>query len=967
MLGAFFCFLVVPLGLVDMGLHRMLNLRSEKEESAAYRQMDRSLEFLLRHSDDQHYFHAVFKRIFDRAVAAPDPEKSISESIALLGKRFGNSLKMIVWNSEGEKIERLSSEKRYSYIVKNLYQMFREVAIHCQSNFPGYPESLPLVSEKLNLFRGYLGRLLVANHLRLPFQPGIQGACILADTMDRMPLFWYHSAPELTFFCSVSGSLLNKNLGLKHALEVLNGTEKRFVAGMIEGENVFPRTDSDTEKEILFELGKYENASLPHLKTESNIYVFKLLGPNLRGFCRWPRKNLAASFPGGLESMYFSRFLIFLLISAYVFYCYSLRIRQMRFSIRLKLALIFIYINGLPLMILGTIGYEYLQQQRFNLISETHAANEKLLLEVDSGYWRFRDSMNAKVHRKLKKFKQDFMYVEPDMNLTELYDEFLEQLGAEEIHIFNRLGRILANHKKYKKPASQTFMKLFAAGSLLFVNQKTGDLFEQLVKQSKANVAVSGKVFIERGSSVLRNLLNKLERVEVFNFGTQMKLCYTTLLGNSAERNFHSLMIIVWREDEVQTTYAQQQIANFNRENEDGIFLAANVLNSGLLISPGIKSSKAVLPVLQKAASLQNYEEDSIDVDYKKYIATAIGGKSLTNLALVALSPADRVEKRIDSDKYILAIFVFVSMAISAGVALSLSKQFLEPVQQLSHAVININRRNFRYRTRIVSSDEFGDLGRVFNQSMEELEKLEIGRVVQENLLPGNKFSHGKVSIFAKTVSMTRMGGDYYDFFNIEDDLTGIFMGDVAGHGIPAALIMAMAKASVLVRVGERKDPGQLLTALHKMLFALKSDKFKRMMTCQYMTVAGDAGRLTVANAGHCFPVIVSHRGIESSYLEIIGSPVGISRRAKYQNVEVQLKPGDTLVLYSDGMLEANNAGQGAFGAGRFLKLTRVAWSQDLQQYYENMYNVYQNWAEAAEDDLTIVLVRYAGDGVCDD
>jgi methyl-accepting chemotaxis protein len=963
-LGAAFCFLVVPFVLLDVGLERMLSLRHEQETTAVFKQMDSRLEFLLRHSDDQHYFHAIFKRIFTRATTAKDPLASIEKSISQLRKRFGKHLEFIVWDHNGQKVAKLSDEKRYHYIVKNLYLMFQEVAQNCLNNYPGYPETLPIVSEKVNLFRSYLGRFMVPAHLRLPYQAGIQGACIHADTEDRKPLFWFHAASELTFFCSISGALLNKNSGLQHAIEVLNNSDP-IISGIIHENKVYPPTDPETEQEILLELGKFENAAMPHRITAANLISFKLLNPDMRGFCRRTRSELDSGYPDKLRKIWMSRMIIGFLLAAFVFYCYNLRLGRLRFSIRLKLALLFLYATGLPLMILGTIGYEYLQQQRYNLIKETHAANEKLLLELDSGYNRFRQSLSQKAHEQLQDFRKKMLQQEPDASMTQVYDRILKSLEAEEIHIFNQSGQIRASHRRHRKPTSQTFMKIFAAGALTFVNQKTDDEFNKLVENAGASLRIVGKTVLERGSGILQTLLAKLERIEKFNFGTQTKLCFTTLLGDRSKRNFHSFMIIVWREEEAQANYVKKELEKFNAKNS-GRFLAANVLVNGLIINPSFSSNRQILPVLQKAATLQTYNEDSLKIGSESFIASAIGGKALNNLTLLALSPISGVEKQIERDKNHLLIFIFVSLTLSTGVALALSGQFLEPVKQLASAVIQIGKRNFRYRTSILSNDEFGDLGKVFNASMEELEKLEIGRVVQENLFPGNRFSHDSVEIFARSVTMTRLGGDYYDFFAVDDRLTGVFMGDVAGHGIPAALIMAMAKASVLTRREIRNSPDQMLAAIHQMLFTLKSNQFKRMMTCQYMTIDGATGTLCMANAGHCFPIVVSSDGSTAKFHEIIGTPVGITKRARYTNFILQLEPGDTVILYSDGMIEASNQNGEAFGANRLLDLARTSWNENLEQYYDNMFSANQHWAREAEDDLTIVLVRFKGKGALD-
>ncbi|GAB4277165.1 MAG: hypothetical protein Kow0029_19740 [Candidatus Rifleibacteriota bacterium] len=960
MLGAVFSFVIIPFLLLDAGLDSMLNIRAEQEISKTFEKMKENLDFLVSRSDDRKYFHSILKKAFEDALNSSDPVESIGRSIGLLKKKFPDSFKFIVWQEKGKLVDRLTDEKRYKYIVRNLYILFREVARDCQLNYPGFPENISIVTEKLNLFRGYLGRFLVPNHLRLPYQYGIQGQCILADSQDRLPLFWFQYSPALTVYCAISSAPLNRNYGLKDAIRILNRNGK-IVSGIINETEIIPRFEEKVVNELLLEMGKFENAGLPQRITADRLISFKLLTPKLRGFCMIEKRRLATGYPNEEKRFIIAKLLIVLMILTFIFYCYSLRIKKITFSIRFKLAFLFLYANGLPLMILGTIGYEYLQQQRYNLIQEIHNKNERILLDIDAGYRKHLHILEIKTEEYLKDFRKAVTNQIPDPRMQNLLAPLFEKLGADEVHIFNQDGQALLSHKRMKKPASQTFMRLFATGALIFANQKENERFQALLDNAENKITVAGSRFFDRGASVLQTLLKKLNKLENLTFGTQTKLCYTTLLGNKEKRFFHSMMIIAWQEDEAQANYVFDLIRKFNHGRIKPL-LGANFMFNGKVVCPGLKDQRKLLPVLQKAANLQSAQEEDFNISGTGYIATAICGKNLRNISMVAITPRSEVEEKIERLKVQIFIFILISLAISSGVAFSLSEQFLEPIRQLSEAVSQIGKRNFRFRTAIDSNDEFGDLGKIFNSSMHELEELEIARVVQEDLFPGN-FLYGKrLGIYAKTVTMTRLGGDYYDFFRLDDHLSGIFMGDVAGHGIPAALIMAMAKATVLLSE-DLYNPAQLLTSLHNMLYSLKSRKFKKMMTCQYMTFNDNNGVLTIANAGHCYPVIVSDRGTKSEFVEIVGSPVGISKRARYVNSEIRLEAGDTVILYSDGMLEASNYKNEIFGNERFLDLAKSAWNKNLETYYQRLFDANRSWSEKTEDDLTIVLIRFSGTG----
>ncbi len=871
-------------------------------------------------------------------------------------KRFPGSLRFIVWDAAGKPVEALTDEKGYRYLVKNLHTLFSEVANHCRINYPGNPETLPIVKEKINLFRRYLGRFLVPSHLRLPYQAGSAGRCIEADTRNSFPLFWFHSEPELTVYCSFAGNITRKNYGLKHAISILNNNDK-FISGIVKNSHVSPFLAQDVTRDLMLELGKFENASLPQRETKEHLFSFKLLTPNIRGFCLIKKSDLPGGQPAEVKKHFLARGVLFAFIFTFVAFCYSLRIKKLHFSLRLKLALLFLYANGLPLLILGSIGYEYVQQQRDHLIQESHATNEQLLLDIDAGFERYVASLNKKVDERLQGLRKKFVKKAPDSSQTPLFKKFSDALGANELHVFGERGKALVSYRSDNRIINQVILKLFAVSGIIFANQTPEEQFEELVKEYGSAISVGGQQFIQRGSELLNTLLTKLNKLAYFNFGSQVRLCYATLIGDEVDSVFNSLMIVIWKEEWVQADYMKEKLQEFNSDDETTL-IGANFLFNGQLVFPNIKSHHRLLPVLQKAAALQVAYEENCELDNKSYLVTAISGRKLDKIALAAVTPMSEIEQQLEQLKFYMGFCIALTFIITAGIAFSLSNQFLEPVSELAQTVKQIGKRNFRYRADINSNDEFGDLGKVFNTSIKELEDLEIGRVVQENLLPGNQLEHAGAEVYAKTVTMTRLGGDYYDFFIIDANSSGIFMGDVAGHGIPAALIMAMAKSLVLLSGNERQSPELLLTSLHKMLYKLKSKTFKRMMTCQYLTINGQNGRVCLANAGHCFPVLVRDQGQQAEYIEVIGTPVGISKRARYQNVDIQLQPGDTMILYSDGMLEAANEHNVAFGTERFLQLCKSAWSRDLQAYYQAMYQANVEWSAKAEDDLSIVIVR---------
>ena len=208
---------------------------------------------------------------------------------------------------------------------------------------------------------------------------------------------------------------------------------------------------------------------------------------------------------------------------------------------------------------------------------------------------------------------------------------------------------------------------------------------------------------------------------------------------------------------------------------------------------------------------------------------------------------------------------------------------------------------------------------------------------------------------------MTRLGGDYFDYFPLNDKEVGVLMGDVAGHGVPAGFLMAMAKATVLLSEDVKKDPSKLLAAVHKVFYHVKSKKIKRMMTCVYFCINTETGAYTMANAGHCYPAFIDNKG-QVKFLEIDGTPLGITKRSRYTNTEGKMDNKSYILLYTDGMLEAHNEKGESIGIKRFSQLITDSYSENPEIFYNQIFAGYKKWSPLADDDITMVLVKFGFD-----
>jgi serine phosphatase RsbU (regulator of sigma subunit) len=146
------------------------------------------------------------------------------------------------------------------------------------------------------------------------------------------------------------------------------------------------------------------------------------------------------------------------------------------------------------------------------------------------------------------------------------------------------------------------------------------------------------------------------------------------------------------------------------------------------------------------------------------------------------------------------------------------------------------------------------------------------------------------------------VGGDFYDFFELEDGRLGIVVGDATGHGVPAALVMASAR-SMLRAVAQASDsPGDVLRRVND---PLATDIPPNMfVTCFYAILEPKSGSLTYANAGHDLPYL--HRNGDVEELRARGMPLGLMPEMSYEEKEMVLDTGEGVLFYSDGLVEAH-------------------------------------------------------------
>ena len=304
--------------------------------------------------------------------------------------------------------------------------------------------------------------------------------------------------------------------------------------------------------------------------------------------------------------------------------------------------------------------------------------------------------------------------------------------------------------------------------------------------------------------------------------------------------------------------------------------------------------------------------------------------------------------KKLDlSQTVILLIYVAAPTAVSifrvAVYGLSLSFSVIMLVLLLMYCSLNIDQG----RKKMIADRE-----------------LKTASEIQEGMLPSifPAFpNRPEFDIYASMDPAREVGGDFYDFFLVDDDHLCIVMADVSGKGVPAALLMMASKIILANHAMMGKSPGEILTDANVTVFA--NNKMDLFVTVWLGILEISTGKLTASNAGHEYPVIRRPGGDFDLYKDPHGFVLGSFEDECYEEYEERLEPGSKIFVYTDGVPEAMDRERQQFGLDRMLAALNRDPDASPYQLLKNVRDGVQEFVGDAEqfDDLTMLCLEYKG------
>ena len=252
-------------------------------------------------------------------------------------------------------------------------------------------------------------------------------------------------------------------------------------------------------------------------------------------------------------------------------------------------------------------------------------------------------------------------------------------------------------------------------------------------------------------------------------------------------------------------------------------------------------------------------------------------------------------------------------------------------------------------------------MNRFFREHDKQKRELEIAREVQQRLFPQSSPPIAGLEYAGACRPAHEVGGDYYDFISLSDIELGIAIGDVSGKGISAALLMATLRASLrALAAGGSADVCALMANLNRLVY--ESSTEERYATFFYGHFDCSTRELTYVNGGHHPPLVLRGSGPPGKLLklDVGGPPVGLLPDSSYERGTLQVGPGDVIVAFSDGIIEAMNAADLEWGEGRLLAAIQANQQRAASDLIRSiMASVDRYVAETPQyDDMTLVVLR---------
>jgi sigma-B regulation protein RsbU (phosphoserine phosphatase) len=333
---------------------------------------------------------------------------------------------------------------------------------------------------------------------------------------------------------------------------------------------------------------------------------------------------------------------------------------------------------------------------------------------------------------------------------------------------------------------------------------------------------------------------------------------------------------------------------------------------------------------------------------------------------MLVLEPQDVIGSLL----YLTAFLLVVVLATAIYFSRIFATSIIAPVSQLEHAMARVEGGDFAALVPVDNNDELAALAEHFNQMTEGLKEryrlqhsLDLAKEVQQNLLPREDPVVEGLDVAGRSIYCDETGGDYFDFLSSSEvgpSKFGVLIGDVSGHGIPSALLMATARAFVRQRSSRSGSMAEIVTDVNRQLTRDVEDT-GRFMTLFYLLIDLEARGMSWVRAGHDPAIWYDPANGRLEELHGEGTALGVDENIQFvQYQKPGLKKGQILLLSTDGLWETQNPSGSMFGKDRVYDIIRQKSSASAREILDTIVAELERFRQnlEPEDDITLVVIK---------
>ena len=313
---------------------------------------------------------------------------------------------------------------------------------------------------------------------------------------------------------------------------------------------------------------------------------------------------------------------------------------------------------------------------------------------------------------------------------------------------------------------------------------------------------------------------------------------------------------------------------------------------------------------------------------------------------------------------------ILIFFCIGIWVVFLVSSNLTRPFKNIIQVLHNIKKGDFTSRVQVTTNDEIGYTGDTINEMTQGLiewdriqHSLFLAKEIQQNLVPGKNVKRNGLDIAGRSLYCDETGGDYYDFIPMagrETSKTGVAIGDVSGHGISSALLMATVRASLRQRASL---PGSIADMISDVNFQLAKDVEYSgdFMTLFFLVIDTLRGRLEWVRAGHDPAMIYTPQTDSFQELAGPGMALGVKVDQRYETTQLRgLSNGQVILLGTDGIWEAQNRKGERMGKDPIYEVLREHAGESATDILQSVFNSLEVFQQGAkkEDDITAVVIK---------